>query len=947
MSNNTELNYPIRKNSDYAQKEDKTYLAFISYSHEDKEHAVWLQQKLESFRLPLYLQEQRPDLPDYPRPIFRDETDLELGPLSENIHRALDLSHYLIVICSPRVIKSIYVQDEIRYFKRHYGHKRIIPFIIDGSPFSDNPDTECFPKEIKDLPENLAANINELGMDYAVVKIIARMLNLKIDELWQRYRIAEDQEKKRQKEEQDKLLRIQSYYLAEKSVMIHQTKKYDLARRLALLALPHNPELNERPYVAEADNAFRLSYASFRYIFYGNNGCVSPNGEWVAVVTGTSPDNIILYHANTGNAVHHFPIYGCVLSVSFSCDSKTIACGTRDGTIYMWDIASETCEGKLEIGFAVVAIAFSPDMKHLMASLHKYNYQRKKITSLDNINNSIITVSLYPLKFELEWKLGEFEVAQKLEFSNTGQYLVSFIDNNAYIQNTCTGEIIESELNVKHISFSKDDRYHVYGFGHCMPFVDSLDNKHTRVYKYRDVSFASFCGSTNLIMSICNDYVVRIWRCLEDDFELISILKGHLDSIKWLTANNKGDLVATCSQDNTVRVWSVKDKRCISMVHCEDPEKIHFLTNEQLIAITSKNSIRLWEYMEDRSNIKLDGHHEGVVSTFCSNDNTILLSGSSNAELFLWDLKNRSRKRVEISILNGKHSRLISTAMSDNQEYIALLCDDIYAVWNIKDKVCIGHHKFTERIAHGGIFTCENGSDFIVTTEKQIVLSDLYGNIHVILSTELLFKQIDYEWKAFSSSTVIVPRFSLLVCGMELSQGTDSYPICIFDRTGKIYRILDGHNESVKFIGFDREKPIMITATENGEIKWWNTDNWICEKTLFLDNRMLSISINNGKPRFVYEIDGSIVLDDCVTRHILCDSINANTVSFSPDGTLVFIGCGLPYSLHDEEGAPVDNHMDNYVQVFHDKSLFDMIQYTKEQCKNLSFTKDECRIYHI
>lgn len=26
--------------------------------------------KLESFRLPLYLQEQRPDLPDYPRPIL-------------------------------------------------------------------------------------------------------------------------------------------------------------------------------------------------------------------------------------------------------------------------------------------------------------------------------------------------------------------------------------------------------------------------------------------------------------------------------------------------------------------------------------------------------------------------------------------------------------------------------------------------------------------------------------------------------------------------------------------------------------------------------------------------------------------------------------------------------------------------------------------------------------
>lgn len=943
----------------------KTYLAFISYKHEDKKYAKWLQQKLESFRLPLYLQEQRPDLPDYPRPIFRDETDLELGLLSENIHRALDHSRYLIVICSPRVVKSQYVQDEIRYFKKKYGHKRIIPFIIDGIPFSKNPDNECFPDEIKKIPELLAANINELGQDYAAIKIIARMLDLQVDELWQRYRIAEEAEKQRLKQERDNLLKIQSYYLTEKSLTLYHMGKYDLARRLALKALPQDKKFEERPYIPEADNALRLSYASFKYIFNGHNGCVSPDGKLIAVIN-ISYNSILLYCTDSGNIVHEFSDVNCYfLSISFSCDSKWIACGTRNGTIYIWNLELGTCVGKLEIGFTIVSIAFNPDMKHLMASLQKYDYQKRKNAFLSNQNNSIITVSLESLKIEREWELDKYQEAPRIEFSHTGKYIVSFTNEQASIRIVDTGKVLETEHNVRNISFSEDDRYHVYGFGHCIPFVDTVDGNHTRIYKHYDVSFAAFCGTTNLIMAICNDCSVRIWKRLMKDerIEPISILKGHSKSIKWVTATRDGNLVATCSEDNTIKVWSVKDSQCVASTHCENPEHIYFLTDERLLAIITKQNIRLWEYIKDRPPLKLDGHHEGVVSLNFSHDNVSLLTGSSDAELLLWNLKNVTLKKI--GKFEENQNSFISAVLSKDCKYIALLFQEVFILWNIEGKRSVCRYQLEERFISGTILLDEKNDGFIITAGNQILYSDTSGNLHEIISInqifnkdnhereeisriniDLILNEDDYEWEMFSC-TAIDSKSNLLACGIEPSPVGDSYPICLFDQSGKIHRIMRGHTQTVTFIAVDTENPVLISATENGEIKWWNTENGVCEKTISINGKMLSLGFYNGEPRFVYEKDGNIVLDDCITRHILCNSNDVNTITLSPDGSLIFIGCGFPSILCNEEGLPIDKRTDCYVQVIAYKSLYQMIKYVKEQCKNLKFTDDEKRIYHL
>ena len=166
------------------------YCAFIAYSREDSKWAQWLQKKIESYRVPASIQKNFENIPDRLNPVFTDVSELSAGLLSEQIHNALERSQFLIVICSPSSARSKWVNWEIEAFVRLGRSERIIPFIVSGTPYS-NSDQECFQASLKNItPELLGVNINDLGKDAAVTKIIAYMLGVDFDTLWQRHRRA-------------------------------------------------------------------------------------------------------------------------------------------------------------------------------------------------------------------------------------------------------------------------------------------------------------------------------------------------------------------------------------------------------------------------------------------------------------------------------------------------------------------------------------------------------------------------------------------------------------------------------------------------------------------------------------------------------------------------------------------------------------------------------------
>ena len=233
---------------------NKEYFAFISYKSEDAEWAMWLQHELEHYHLPLSFN-GRTDVPQELKPIFRDIDELSAGNLPEQIKHALINSQNLIVICSPQAAGSPWVNQEVEAFISLGRTDRIFPFIVDGSSPS-----EFFPPALLNLPkdeERLGGDVSKKGRNAAFVKVVAGMLGVAFDSLWNRYEKEKAEEERKVREQRDSLLSLQSRFMAKEAKELLLKHQYDTASLIALEALPDNLESPNRPYVRDAEEALR------------------------------------------------------------------------------------------------------------------------------------------------------------------------------------------------------------------------------------------------------------------------------------------------------------------------------------------------------------------------------------------------------------------------------------------------------------------------------------------------------------------------------------------------------------------------------------------------------------------------------------------------------------------------------------------------------------------
>lgn len=188
-------------------KEPVRYDAFISYSHSEPDAFVAgkLHSMLEHYKVPKKIREisgkkkiER---------VFRDREELPLSAnLAMGICEALENSEYLIVICSPRSVKSEWVQREIETFLLTHTKDKVLTLLAEGEPEESFPDSLCYEEKILHRPDGKAETVRERiepmaadvrGADHREIekklkeeflRILAPMLGCTYDELKQRHR---------------------------------------------------------------------------------------------------------------------------------------------------------------------------------------------------------------------------------------------------------------------------------------------------------------------------------------------------------------------------------------------------------------------------------------------------------------------------------------------------------------------------------------------------------------------------------------------------------------------------------------------------------------------------------------------------------------------------------------------------------------------------------------
>ncbi len=184
------------------------YWAFISYSTRDGGAAQILLRKLETYRVPARLVGKIGRDGAVPRrlyPIFRDREELPTSAdLGAAIAEALAASRFLIVLCSRQSARSLWVNEEVREFKRLGRANRILCLILDGEPNATDKgslDDECFCPALRFAVDAsgavTATRVEPLGADLrpgmdapatALLKLVAGIVGVDFDALAQRER---------------------------------------------------------------------------------------------------------------------------------------------------------------------------------------------------------------------------------------------------------------------------------------------------------------------------------------------------------------------------------------------------------------------------------------------------------------------------------------------------------------------------------------------------------------------------------------------------------------------------------------------------------------------------------------------------------------------------------------------------------------------------------------
>lgn len=735
--------------------DDKEYYAFISYKSEDVEWATWLQHELEHYHLPASFN-GRTDVPHELHPVFRDIDELSAGNLPEQIKRALANSQNLIVICSPQAAQSPWVNQEVESFISLGRTNRIFPFIVEG-----NSPSEFFPPALRDLPkdeERLGGDVSKKGRDAAFVKVVAGMLGVGFDSLWNRYEKEKAEEERKQREQRDKLLIAQSRFLAEKSISLIDEGDAYTARLLALEALPRNISNPDRPYVVDAEIALRKACSNECRLFNGHGGsitylAISPDGKLLA--SASLDNHIRLWDIHSGRCVANIKKKNIVegkfrselldglidemecigfASVEFSPDGKYLLAVGNDATIYLWDVYSNKQISEWsndEIYLRFLYATFSPNMDNIISVGY--------CVPLDENMPGVSGLRTWSMEEKLSTDLIEsFVDYEYISYSPNGDIFAcvtngqvevwdSYLKKRLFVlteqkdEMTSYKGMTKFSPNGQYLAFSVVDRIRIWD-------LKSRKLLQTILNQSSIINCIAYTPDSKYIISGGMDKIVSFWDL--EDGQCVRKLKGHTGNINTIAVSKDGNFVISAGDDYRIRLWSIKNSQHLSPVTTQE----NMLKKGVNKVIYESGEDRTY-YDEGRNIIFINGvkgdidfgvknpHFSSIRHLALSPDGNNLLSISCDNVFYicrnLSALKDIAEKHInpqqqtyrievfsiedqDLLVFKGHSDRLVwASYSSDGTHVVSCSEDGTIRIWEVLSGRCVYvFEDIKERITH-------------------------------------------------------------------------------------------------------------------------------------------------------------------------------------------------------------------------------------------------------
>jgi WD40 repeat protein len=414
----------------------------------------------------------------------------------------------------------------------------------------------------------------------------------------------------------------------------------------------------------------------------------SPNGKTLA--SGSLDGSVRLWDVATRRpigaplAAHGGP----VRSVAFGPGGKMLASGSFDGSVRLWDVASRRPIGAplAAHGGDVRSVAFSRDGTLAVGSidglvrLWDVATRRPSGLPLRGHNNEVLSVA----------------------FSPNGKRLASgSVDDTVRLWNVATRPRTGATLkghsgDVRSVAFSPDgetlasgsidDTVRLWDVATRRPIGTPLTGHNG------DVSSVAFSPDGQTLASGSADDTVRLWD-VATRRPIGLPLRGYISDVRSVAFGPGGKMLASGSFDGSVRLWDVATRRLIGAPlagHGGGVLSVAFGPGGKTLASGSRDdTVRLWDVGARRLiGAPLAGHGGGALSVAFSPDGKTLASGSFDGSVRLWDVATR---RPIGAPLTGHKSGVLSVAFSPDGKTLASGSrDDTVRLWDVATRRPIG-----------------------------------------------------------------------------------------------------------------------------------------------------------------------------------------------------------------------------------------------------------------